>query len=94
MVSVVRTPLYARTVRDEVRSWIEPMVRELMSRPDPVAVLTAMDGAVVPTSVAELVEALRAGGATADTLDWVAVGGLLREALGWLEYPSEPPSVN
>ncbi|MCB0927079.1 MAG: hypothetical protein KDB70_03970 [Mycobacterium sp.] len=81
-------------MRDEVRSWLTPMVRELMSRPDPVAVLTAMDGAVVPASVAELVEALRAGGATADTLDWVAVGEMLREALGWAHYPAEPPNVN
>ncbi|WP_131804933.1 hypothetical protein [Mycobacteroides abscessus] len=81
-------------MRDDIRAWLTPMVRELMSRPDPVAVLTALDGAEVPVSVAELVEALRAGGATEESLDWVAVGGLLREALGWLEYPAEPPSVN
>lgn len=70
------------------------MVRELLSREDPVAVLKAVDSSALPMPVLELLTTLGGGGAKAENVDWPAVGVLLREALGWSTYPSAPPSVN
>ena len=75
------------------RAWLEPMVAELLSRPDPVAVLTGVDGARLPMQSIALLSQLGHGNPppAADDVDWIGVGAILREALGWTDYPAVPP---
>lgn len=82
-------------MREDVRSWLEPLVAELARHEDAVAVLTATDTSRLPTSALALLAGLGSGNPpNADEVDWIAVGGVLREALGWHHYPAMPPGLN
>ena len=72
------------------RAWLTPMVRELQSRPDAVKVLTDTDTTRLPMQALAVIGQLGSGTATEADLDWVGVGTLLREALGWDDYPAVP----
>ncbi|MFZ2242384.1 MAG: hypothetical protein WAV90_23015 [Gordonia amarae] len=75
---------------DATRAWLEPMVRELQARPDAVKVLTETDTSRLPMQALAVIGQLGTGTATEADLDWVGVGALLREALGWEDYPAVP----
>ncbi|MFZ2237994.1 MAG: hypothetical protein WAV90_00465 [Gordonia amarae] len=76
----------------EMRAWLEPMVAELLSRPDPIAVLTAVDTAGL--TPAALVAVSRVGsGELGSDVDWLGIGMLVRSALGWEDYPPVPGSA-
>lgn len=82
-------------MRDDVRHWLEPLVAELARRDDAVAVLTATDTSRLPPSALALLAGLGTGNPpNAGEVDWIAVGGVLREALGWQHYPATPPGLN
>jgi hypothetical protein len=77
-------------MRDEVKKWLEPMARELLSRPDALAVLVATDLSRLPPNALELLGQL--GGdspLSADETDLVAVGAVVRiplvNYLTWLD---------
>lgn len=78
------------------------MVEELRRRgPDTgfIAALMAVDTTRLPPNALQLLVALQANQAegskvSAEQVDWVAVGAVLREALGWHDYPAAPPSEN
>lgn len=74
----------------QTRAWLEPMVRELQSRPDAVKVLTSVETGKLPMQALAVTGSLGDGAATEADLDWVGVGCLLREALGWRDYPAVP----
>lgn len=74
----------------QTRAWLEPMVRELQSRPDAVKVLTSVETGKLPMQALAVIGSLGDGAATEADLDWVGVGCLLREALGWRDYPAVP----
>ncbi|MCB0927136.1 MAG: hypothetical protein KDB70_04255 [Mycobacterium sp.] len=78
---------------DATRQWIEPLVRELLSRPDPASALTGVDTARLPMQAWQVIGSLGRGEPPpADDVDWLGVGAILREALGWTDYPAVPPS--
>ncbi|MCV7194108.1 hypothetical protein [Mycolicibacterium brumae] len=78
-------------MNDATRAWLEPMVRELQARPDAIAVLTSVETGKLPMQALAVIGALgRDEPVTADEVDWVGVGTLLREALGWTDYPAVP----
>ncbi len=46
----------------------------------------------MPMQALAVTGSLGDGAATGADLDWVGVGCLLREALGWSDYPAVPPA--
>jgi hypothetical protein len=66
---------------------------------DFIRTLTAVDTTRLPPNALQLLVQLQSAGTdhtpvTAEDVDWIAVGAVLREALGWHDYPVSPPSEN
>jgi hypothetical protein len=86
-------------VIDAVRVWLEPMVDELERRDDGPCVWDFMIQGSVPYEefgddpLALFVNnEMSADGSTAGffAIDWLRVGQLIREHLGWSDYPPFP----
>lgn len=78
------------------------MVKEVGQRgtdADFINALTAVDTTRLPPNALHMLAGLktehtRSPDDLAENVDWVAVGAVLREALGWYDYPASPPSDN
>jgi len=85
-------PMYRNredVVRESTSRWLEPMLLEADLREVDVGAL--MSRATVPAAKAA---SYMPEGAAARAIDWIRFGRLLREKLGWEDYPGFPEEAS
>ena len=80
-------------MRESTGVWLEPMFNEAEKRGISVIDLTAqatMPAAEADSQVMNWMASYTPAGARSMALDWIRLGQLLRERLGWDHYPEWP----
>lgn len=87
-------------MRPETSAWLEPMLSEAERRHD-IDIKELMRQATMPAAEMDTpfgdwlertygdMPGVRTGG-----IDWIRFGALLRDALGWRDYPDQPPGLS
>ena len=79
-------------MREAIDRWLDPIMRAVEERDD-INVQALLDAAITVTKLERPRKWWRpppAGDEEERTVDWVGFGQLLREALGWDDYPEWP----
>ncbi len=88
---------------DATSQWMLPMIQELVRRDDgdwynEQCILMSFGGvpaAELATPMGDsITHALEGSDVRAVAMDWVRLGQLIRERLGWYDYPEHPPTKN
>ncbi len=84
-------------MRDETAEWLTPMLAEAHARGmncRPLMAQATMPAAEVDWASLGKFDPARYAppGASSLGIDWIRFGGLLRDALGWQDYPPWPES--
>ena len=76
-------------MRESTSKWLEPMLLEADLREVDVGALMSQ-ATVPPAEAASYIPE----GAAAHAIDWIRFGRLLREKLGWKDYPGFPEEAS
>ena len=80
-------------MRESTSAWLEPMLLEAELREVDVAPLmhqATMPGAEADSTAVSAIASYAPEGARVRGVDWIRFGALLRDALGWKDYPEFP----
>jgi hypothetical protein len=78
-------------VRDETAAWLGPMLEAADQRDIHVPIERAtMPAAETDSPAVQWIAGYMPPGARVSGIDWIRFGQLLRDELGWADYPDEP----